>query len=93
MIDTKVETTPAVKEERLPRQWGLHPEKVMLRLQNTLITVVLTNGEQVGGQLVGYSEFQLVVRTATGVVVISKGQVVTLRPSKPAPVEGEHGTT
>jgi small nuclear ribonucleoprotein (snRNP)-like protein len=87
MTDTKVEPKAVVKEH-IPRQWGLHPDRVMEKLQNALIIVALTNGQEVIGQLVGYSEFQLTVRTTTGVCVISKGQVILLRPAPKAANDG-----
>ena len=81
MTDTKVEPKPEVKEERLPRQFGLRPDKVLLKLQNCLVALALTDGQVLTGQLVGYDEYTYVVRSTSGVVVAHKGQVVTLRPA------------
>ena len=84
MTDTKVETKGEVKEERLPRQFGLRPDKVLLKLQNCLVTLALIDGQALTGQLVGYDEYNYVVRTSTGVVLVHKGQVATLRPAAKA---------
>lgn len=81
MTDTKTTEKAEVKEERLPRQFGLRPDKVLQKLQNCLVALQLTDGQVLTGQLVGYDEYTYVIRSSTGVVVVHKGQVVTLRPA------------
>jgi sRNA-binding regulator protein Hfq len=93
---TKTTDKPAVPAARPvppPSHWGLDGEKVLEKLQNCLVQVQMQDGTSIEGKLVGYTNYTLTLRRADGVTLVNKGALATLRPSKPAPVEGEHGTT
>ena len=72
-------TTKAVKPKAPVRRWGLDGDAVLERLQKAVVELKLTDGSTLTGQLVGYSEYQITLKTDREVLLVNKGAVVLLR--------------
>ena len=82
MTDAKAAAKVELKVERPPQSWGLAPDAVLQKLQARPVLVRLHDGTSIVGVLVGYSQFQLVVRCPDNIRLVSKGFAATVELSR-----------
>jgi hypothetical protein len=87
-MDHTKEKNAQPREERAPTRWGLQSAEFYLQLRDKPVLVGLLDGKLYKGTLVGVDTYDLIIRQATGsVVLISKGSLRYVTGAD-APAEG-----